>query len=42
MVANFGRWFGNAAGRVESMTAEAARRGRRWVQGIGASRTVFA
>jgi len=42
MVSNFGRWFGTAAGRTESLTAEADRRGRRWVQGIQTSRTVFA
>jgi len=41
MVSNLGRWFGTAAGRMESLTAEADRRGRRWVQGIRAGRTVF-
>jgi hypothetical protein len=29
MVLNFGRWFRLAAGRVDSLAAEAARRGRR-------------
>ena len=41
-VLNFGRWFRLAAGRVESLTAEAARRGRRWLQGVGRSRDAFA
>jgi len=33
-VLNFGRWFRLAAGRVDSLAAEAARRGRRWLQGV--------
>ena len=41
-VLNFGRWFHLAAGRVESLTAEAARRGRRWLQGVSHSRAAFA
>ena len=41
MVSNFGRWFSNAAGRADSLTAEATRRGRRGVQGVGVSRTAF-
>jgi hypothetical protein len=32
-VLNAGRWFRLAAGRADSLTAEAARRGRRWLQG---------
>jgi hypothetical protein len=41
-VLNFGRWFRLAAGRVDSLAAEAARRGRRWLQGVNHSRTAFA
>ena len=41
-VLNFGRWFRLAAGRVDSLAAEAARRGRRWLQGVSHSRTAFA
>ena len=41
-VLNFGRWFRLAAGRVESLTAEAARRGRRWLRGVSHSRAAFA
>jgi hypothetical protein len=37
---NFGRWFHLAAGRVDSLAAEAARRGRRWLQGVSRSRPV--
>ena len=33
-VLNFGRWFKRAAGRAESLTAEAARRGRHWLHGL--------
>ena len=40
-VLNFGRRFHLAAGRVDSLAAEAARRGRRWLQGVSHSRTVF-
>jgi len=41
-VLNFGRWFRLAAGRVDRLAAEAARRGRRWLQGVSHSRAVFA
>ena len=41
MVTQFGRWFGTAAGRAETLTAEAARRRRVWLQGVSASRTAF-
>ena len=41
-VLNFGRWFRLAAGRADSLAAEAARRGRRWLQGLSRSRTAFA
>ena len=41
-VLNFGRCFRSAAGRAESLAAEAARRGRRWLQGVSHSRTRFA
>jgi len=41
-VLNFGRWFRLAAGRVDSLAAEAARRGRRWLQGVRHSRAAFA
>jgi hypothetical protein len=41
-VLNFGRWFGNAAGRVEALAGEAARRGRSSLKGISHSRTIFA
>jgi hypothetical protein len=41
-VLNFGRWFHLAAGRADSLAAEAARRGRRWLQGVSHSRAAFA
>ena len=41
-VLNFGRWFHLAAGRADSLAAEAARRGRRWLQGMSHSRAAFA
>lgn len=41
-VLNFGRWFHRAAGRVDSLAADAARRGRRWLQGVSHSRAAFA
>ena len=41
-VLNSGRWFHLAAGRVDSLAAEAARRGRRWLQGVSRSRAAFA
>ena len=40
-VLNFGRWFKRAAGRAENLTAEAARRGRHWLQGMSHSRVAF-
>ena len=40
-VLDFGRTFRSAAGRFESLVAEAARRGRRWLQGTRASRRQF-
>jgi hypothetical protein len=40
-VLNFGRWFKRAAGRAESLTAEAARRGRHWLHGLAHSRAAF-
>jgi REP element-mobilizing transposase RayT len=42
MVTHFGRWFGTAAGSPESLTHEAQRRGRRWLQGAAHSRVAFA
>jgi REP element-mobilizing transposase RayT len=41
-VRNFGRWFHRAVGRVDSLAAEAARRGRQWLQGVSHSRAAFA
>ena len=41
-VLNFGRWFRRAAGRVESLTAEANKRGRRWLHGLSHCRESFA
>jgi len=38
---NSGRWFRLAAGRVDSLAAEAARRGRRWLQGVSHSHAAF-
>ena len=40
-VLNFGRTFRTAAGRIDSLAAEAVRRGRRWLQGMRASRRQF-
>ena len=40
-VRNFGRWFRRAAGRAESLAAEAARRGQRWLQGMSHSKAAF-
>jgi len=42
MVLDFGRWFRLAARRVDSLAAEATRRGRRWLQGVSHSRAAFA
>ena len=41
MVLNFSRWFRRAAGRADSLAAEAARRGRHWLQGVTRSRVAF-
>jgi hypothetical protein len=41
-VLNSGRWLWLAAGRADSLAAEAARRGRRWLQGVSLSRAAFA
>ena len=41
-VLNFGRWFHRAAGRVQSLADEAARRGQQWLQGVNHSRKAFA
>jgi len=41
-VLNFGRWFHLAAGRVDGLATEGARRGRRWLQGVSHSRAAFA
>ena len=41
-VLNFGRRFKRAAGRAESLTAEAARLGRHWLHGLSHRRTAFA
>jgi hypothetical protein len=41
-VKNFGRWFHRAVGRVDSLAAEAARRGRQWLHGVSHSRAAFA
>jgi len=40
-VVNFGRWFRRAAGRVESLTAEANKRGRQWLHGVSHCRAAF-
>ena len=42
VVSHFGRWFGTAAGRTETLAAEASRRHRRWLRGTSRSRVVFA
>jgi REP element-mobilizing transposase RayT len=42
IVTQFGCWFGTAAGRVETLAVEAARRQRAWLGGVSASRTAFA
>ena len=41
-VLNFGRWFKRAAGRAESLTADAARRGRHGLHRLSHRRTAFA
>lgn len=40
-IEQFGRMFRRAIGRVSSLAALAASRGRHWYQGVGASRLVF-
>ena len=40
-VVNFGRWFRRAAGRAESLTAEATKHGRRWLHGVSHCREAF-
>jgi hypothetical protein len=40
-VQSFGRRFHRAAGHAEQMAEEAARAGRRWLHGLGHSRTAF-
>jgi hypothetical protein len=40
-VAQFGRWFHPAAGRAEHLLSQAARHGRRWLQGIAPARLAF-
>ena len=40
-VVHFGRWFHRAVGRADRLAEEAARRGKRWFQGLGHSRTAF-
>ena len=42
LIQDFSRLFRRAAGRPESLATEAARRDRRWLQGISNSRTLFA
>ena len=41
LIQDFSRLFRRAAGRPESLVTEAARRDRRWLQGIASSRTLF-
>ena len=41
-VTGFGRWFRRAAGTARRLCEEAARAGRRWLQGIGYARQAFA
>ena len=40
-VRNFGRWFHRAVGRADRLSEEAARRGKRWFQGLVPSRAAF-
>ncbi len=42
LIQDFSRLFRRAAGRPESLATEAARRDRRWLQGISNSRALFA
>ena len=41
-VTNFGRWFHRAAGRVSLLADEAARAGKRWLQGVSRCQQAFA
>ena len=41
-VKQFGRWFHRAVGGVSSVSDEAARAGKRWLQGLGRCRQAFA
>jgi hypothetical protein len=38
MIENFDRWFRTAAGSSQKLAEEAARRGRKWLHGIGPMR----
>ena len=40
-IEQFGRMFRRVIGRVSSMAGLAASRGKRWYQGVGASRLAF-
>ncbi len=40
-VTNFGRWFHRAVGRADRLLEEAARAGRRWLQGLARCREAF-
>lgn len=40
-VSSFGRWFHRAAGRADRILSQAARAGRRWLQGIAPAREAF-
>ena len=39
MISNFDKWFSTAVGSVQRLIDEAARRGRKWLSGVGAMRT---
>ena len=39
MISNFDKWFSTAVGSVQRLIDEAARRGRKWLRGVGAMRT---
>ncbi len=41
-VNNLGRWFHRAAGHASLLAEEASRAGKRWLQGVGHSKQVFA
>ena len=40
-VVNFGRWFHRAVGRTQRLAEEAARRGKRWFQGLRRAQAAF-